>query len=63
MSPNAWGWEGLHAGSPPMSTAVHMRPKINFGGLTPYLTYEEKVQNTVRLQQGVTSKNAQYSML
>ncbi len=23
----------------PMSTAVHMGPKINFGDLTPYLTY------------------------
>jgi hypothetical protein len=36
--------------------------QINFEDPTPYLTYEEKVQNTVRLQQGFTSKNAQYTV-
>ncbi len=33
------GGKGRVAGSQPMSTAVHMEPKINFGDLTPYLTF------------------------
>ncbi len=37
MSPNAGGRGGI-AGFWPMSTAVHRGP-INFGDLTPYLTY------------------------
>jgi hypothetical protein len=37
MSPNAE--EGVVAGSQPMSTDVHMEPKV-YGDLTPYFTYE-----------------------
>jgi hypothetical protein len=33
------GGMGGVARSQPMSTAVHMGPIINFGDLTPYLTY------------------------
>ncbi len=40
MSSNARG--GV-AGSQPMSTAVHTVTKINFGDLTPYLTYAFRV--------------------
>ncbi len=43
MSPNAG--RGV-AGSQPMSTAVHMEgTRINFGDLTPYLTYGEHPEN------------------
>jgi hypothetical protein len=39
MSPNAGGGGGA-AGSQPLSTALHMHgAQINFGDLTPYLTY------------------------
>jgi hypothetical protein len=42
MSPNAGeGREGV-AGSQPKSRAVH-RSQINFGDLTPYLTYGQEV--------------------
>jgi hypothetical protein len=36
--PKIRGGGGVVAGSQPMSTAVHRSP-INFGDLTPYLTY------------------------
>ncbi len=42
MSPNARG-RGVSAGSQPMRTAVHITwhgAQINFGDLTPYLTYD-----------------------
>jgi hypothetical protein len=36
------GRGGRGTGSQPMSTAVHMEPKLNFGDLTPCLTCYEK---------------------
>ncbi len=39
------GGGGGVAGSQPMSTAVHLEPKINFGNLTSYLTYDSKVSS------------------
>jgi hypothetical protein len=34
------------AGSQLMSTAMNMEPKINFGDLTPYLTYADNTNFT-----------------
>ncbi len=39
MSPNAWGG-GEFAGSRPKSTVEYTGAQINFGDLTPYLTYD-----------------------
>jgi hypothetical protein len=38
MSPNAVGGGGV-SGSQPMSTQLNTGAQINFGDLTPYLTY------------------------
>jgi hypothetical protein len=41
-----WGGGGGGvAGPQPMSTAVHMEPKKNFGDLTPYLTYAHVISD------------------
>jgi hypothetical protein len=41
MSPNEGGRVGV-VRSQPMSTAVHTGVQINFGNLTPYLTYAKE---------------------
>jgi hypothetical protein len=48
MSPNAG--EGEVVGSQPMSTAVYTGVQINFGELTPYLTY-----NTIQKERNLTA--------
>jgi hypothetical protein len=50
LSPNAGG--GGVAGSQPMSTAVHRTvtgAQINFGDLTPYLTYDPYAKKYVEV--------------
>jgi hypothetical protein len=60
MSPNA-GRGGGVAGSQPMSTVVHMDgAQINFGDLTPYLTYDTakvKLFESTLISHVATGKN------